>query len=1082
MRLALPLLGLGLLLGLVPVGARADEDEDLPQDVPVEVHATVDDSEVATLGRWNLHLAFDVLEDVGRPYRIDLQLRYRGTTLVDLGHAPEPPTPQWKKGARVAYDVPVPVPAETGLEPGAHLDLTLAFYDPAREAQVAPRVATELWGREVPLARLDLPAAPEADDPAHVERVVAAARTLAEGGRKADAWTALEVGLRRAQDDVTKHAYRDALLALAPYEPAPPSIIERQIVKARIAEERRRYLRLMSSRYYREKKLYAALRLLEEVGGTLEEDVDAAVIGALDEAKRTERDIIEIERRILATGSEEDEAAAREAIDRYHATERLFHQAEAWLKKGLYARARSAFRTISTAGKGDLSARARERLDATERAWLDDTPAGEARLVEEAKHNPAFERLATTASQRFLFIGPRKLVEGIPPESRLRFDLAYVFLTDLFGRRPNPGGDRITVYFKELWDFGGGQGGGKRIDIGRADADQVGYRVDTGLLYHELTHCVDDTTPIYQGYREGLADFGAVYAFEALGQKEGQYQKLRQSLDAFQHDYVERDIPYWRIQNYAVSAGFFLHFVDAYSKTADGHDWKPYRRFFREYRAAPVRDAREPCLVRALAYYLVRAFGPPAFDDLMRYRLPLVESDRKVVGKEVEAFAHGEHRVPFMGDAFAAHPNSPIPRDLRMREAVQCMQRQDAAGAREHVTKGLGVIVDWWVAGPFAERGSDPRAYVFPPEYEIDFEKSYPNGLNTCKWWKVAPEGVVSVSPLGWVSFNFSYMDHTATYALTHVTVPEDQTVHVHVRADDDLALFVNDRRVADYVARPDTSSHTVWWRGLAAMAPDAQRFEVRLHAGRNKILLKVRNRFGRAGFVLGLSRPDGTSIPGLRVDMDPPDPTPPRPSVSWHDVVDHSFRTKSYGRKLEGTVGTWKVEHKLLVGRSTDKGVPWRKYTVRPGFPKDSPSNLFWFRDKYTENLDDFRLRLDLAVSKARPPKLVVAFEGEGGDDVLGGWALILEPRKDGKVRARLERYEMLLYLSPDVALPEPDDDAPLPLVLTLHDDRLDVHLGDATVLEGVSIRRIPGRHRIGVATWGPQPGLAGFELEKPK
>ena len=38
---------------------------------------------------------------------------------------------------------------------------------------------------------------------------------------------------------------------------------------------------------------------------------------------------------------------------------------------------------------------------------------------------------------------------------------------------------------------------------------------------------------------------------------------------------------------YQPSAGFFLHFVDKHSKKGSRHDWKPYRKFFREYRAAP---------------------------------------------------------------------------------------------------------------------------------------------------------------------------------------------------------------------------------------------------------------------------------------------------------------------------------------------------------------------------------------------------------------------------------------------------------------------------------------------------------------
>ena len=455
------------------------------------------------------------------------------------------------------------------------------------------------------------------------------ARALAEAGRKPDAWKALERGLRRAEEDGTKARFRDAILALGHFPPAPPSLLEQQTVDQRVAAELHRYLRKVAGRHFDRGHSIAALRILEIVGGKLAEQSDAAVIGALAEARRAEKDIQEIRLRLLARIDDEDKERAEKTIRKLGPTDALLRKAEAWVKEKHYARARVLFRSLSTGSNRELAIRARERLDALEAAWLAETPAEEAKLVEEALHHPAFERLATVATHNFLYIGPRTLVENIPPPSRLRFDLSYVFLTDLFGRLPNPGGDRITVYFKELWDFGGGQAGGRTIDIGRADPTQRGYRVDTGLLYHELTHCVDDTIPIFAGWREGLANVGAAYSFEALGQKGDELHAFERNLRAFEEDYVGRDLPYWRIPSYGPSAGFFLHFLETYARTVDGHDWKPYRRLFRAYRSAPVHDGREPCVARAFAWFLVQSFGEQAFDDLMRFRLPLVESDRE---------------------------------------------------------------------------------------------------------------------------------------------------------------------------------------------------------------------------------------------------------------------------------------------------------------------------------------------------------------------------------------------------------------------------------------------------------------------
>ena len=180
--------------------------------------------------------------------------------------------------------------------------------------------------------------------------------------------------------------------------------------------------------------------------------------------------------------------------------------------------------------------------------------------------------------------------------------------------------------------------------------------------------------------------------------------------------------------------------------------------------------------------------------------------------------------------------------------------------------------------------------------------------------------------------------------------------------------------------------------------------------------------------------------------------------------------------------VGRFKVLNKQLVGEATDQKVAWRRYSVRPGYPTDAPSNLLWFKEKVTEGLTDFRLRLDLVAPAGQAPKIAVIFQGDGGVDGLSGWTLIVHPEGDKKVAARLERYEDLHYQVPAQDLPPPGKEgAALPLLLTLRDGRLTATLGTLTLFKNVSLLPIPGRRRIGFSTWGPSTGIEALELERP-
>jgi hypothetical protein len=1061
------------------------------RSVPAAVTVEIDTSALTTRGIATARIEFEPLEAIDTVLGIRLELRRGRELLQRRDHLPPTPTDRWQPGERIRYELSLPFQGLADVDPDERTVLVyVGFLDPeARGGVRPPRGAGGLLEGMTRSAVFELPEIErseetEAERRSRITAAIAAAKALARTDAE-QAWQTLEFAFRQLGegDDSypLKGELRDALFEIGQKtEPAPLTFEEEAIVRGRIREERARYLRLVAGRMFDRGKYHGALMLLDEVGGELEEQSGAAVLGDVDEAKRASRRREEIVARIFAPDERHQAHANELRAQLGRASVELLERAvelassppdrpTAWM----------LLRGLGDLNLTELREPAREALADLERRWLAETPPDEREEAEAAMRHPCWARTTVRASRCFLILGPDRFLASIPADSLLWFDLAYVYVTDLFGRVPNPGGDRVTVYFKELWDFGGGVGGGKRIDIGKTDHEQRGTRLDTSLLFHELTHCVDDTAPVYGGMREGLGDFGATFAQAELGRRGEARAAIGRALGAFQADYVDRDLEYWRIPEYGPSAGLLLHFLVEYGRTeSGGYAWQRYRDFFRAYRECPVKDARTPTLARAFAHHLVEAFGAPAFDDLVRFRWPLVASDREAVAIEHVA-ARTKRRDA--GDELVDFEGSPVPRDLRAREIVA-----DGAGV-DAFARGLGVITAWRVIGPFKEPGGDPDSFVFPPEYEVDLEARYPgNGNNRPFWREPGSRPPVVLTETGWLHYDFPYQNDSAIYALTHVTVAEAVDGWLHVRADDDVTVFVGDRLIGKYDYPHGPAGP---WRP-AALLPDAIRFPVRFEAGRNKVLIKVRNGGGPAGCAVAVTQRSGLPLTGFEADAGPPaaiDSRPPAPDVSdWRRPKLRFDWTRSGStRGLDTKVGGFKARNRALAGTSTDRGVAWRKYTVRPGFPKDSPSNLLWLDERATEDATDFELTIDLEPDPDRAPKLAVIFQGDGSDDALCGHTLLLLPHGRSEIRVHLERYDRLVYQSPVLALGTSEDES-LTLRVLVADARLSVSLGDAVAFDRVPIRTIrPGgsaRTAIGLATWGPDPRLRAMTLRLPR
>lgn len=1072
-----------LSLPLRQPAVRAQDPEPAnPAPLPVEIEAFP--SEMERDGSFTLRLELRPTAARPRPevLRVGLDLWEDELAVheVDLDVDPT----EWRPGAVLFRSVPLAIDEGVPLDAGDRIPVLLSLRDETGTVRAPANGELDGDGWSV-VGEVAVAAFRGERGARRLATALAEVEALRKAGEAGEAWRRLAALYREAEDDGTKAGILAAARKVVRLDPPAPSEQERRILDARLRAEKVRYWRQIAGRAFDRGKLFTALLLLEAAGGTLAEGADEAVLGELDEAERAARDIDDVRERILNERSAAEERKVRGLIEQHGLSQSLLTEAEQLVENGEFAVGLELLRQLRRSDDDEVEARAWERIPLVEERFLDSPPPEQVEEARAAIEHPAWERTEVVPTHAFLLIGPRKLVRGIRADSWRNLDLAYLLVTDLFGRIPNPEGDRLTVYFKELWEFGGGVGGGKVIDVGRADPDpEEAVRVDTGLFYHELTHCVDDTLPVLGGFHEGLANLGAVYAHEGLGQAADAQHSFAGNLEAFRRDFLERDLEYWRIQNYGPSAGFFLSFVERYSERDREHDWRPLRRFFRDYREAPVRDGREAYAIRAIAHYLRRAFGPRAFDDLVEYGFPLREEDRRALSMEVAAFENGE--LDRFMEAYEEFPGSPLPRDLVARQLVLRGLRHGEQA--ERARRQLGIIDEWKTIGPFFARAADPGAVVFAPEREIDFEHSVlslratRDDDTTLEWRDPEPRnratdrGDVVRLPSGWLRFDYQPYGQrdAAIYAVSSLTLDEETDGWLHVRADDEVTLFLGGERVGTYEGVGRNGSSHLGWRGPDVPLPDAMRFFVHLPAGRTKLLAKIRNRSGPAGLTVALSRSDGsplafTADAGLPAP-DPALPPPPR----WKRVtrIDH----RSLRSKTDFAVGAFRAARKAFAGTSTEGEVGWRRFTVRPGFPKDSPSNLLWLKSRLTDGLSDLRLRLEI-VAEQRPPKLLVTLQGEGGADGLSGWNLIVVPYGADRAMLRLERYDRLVAATDPLPLGAAEKDSRT-LEIELVGTRLTVRLAGEVWFDHVPIRPISNRHRIGLATWGATPAIRSLEL----
>lgn len=147
-------------------------------------------------------------------------------------------------------------------------------------------------------------------------------------------------------------------------------------------------------------------------------------------------------------------------------------------------------------------------------------------------------------------------------------------------------------------------------------------------------------------------------------------------------------------------------------------------------------------------------------------------------------------------------------------------------GEQVDIAKHLGLVVDWWVLGPFDAPGFTGFARAFPPETEVDLARTY-DGQNAAS---IAWRRIHTVDPLGLVDLvqTLAPAKEAVGYAYTEIDSPREQTVQLRAGADDNLTVWLNGQKVF---------SREQWLNGSRF---DRFTAPVQLARGKNRVLVKI--------------------------------------------------------------------------------------------------------------------------------------------------------------------------------------------------------------------------------------------------
>ncbi|MHC4938314.1 MAG: hypothetical protein ACYTHK_05035 [Planctomycetota bacterium] len=879
------------------------------------------------------------------------------------------------------------------------------------------------------------------------------AREALTGGNKLEALAQYETAMRHVESMPEKARLRDLYRAIGWVTPPPVGPREQITLGGHIMAEKIRVWDKAADRLAGQGKRRAAIILRRAIIGLLG--------GKGQRAKQEQDKIKRIIRNLTEKPSEEEKEAVAKILRSRKLGKNVLKAARKLLEQREY---RTVVRLCQEVMVGSYDQESRTaaielRKEAEAKAAKDMTP-GEKQAARDVLDDVRFKRLATSVSRHFIYLGPKKFVESLKKDDRRELDLAYIYQSDLANTLRTHDGTRIVIYYQETFDFGGGlaAAGGKLIRIGRP---AIRAPIAGALHFHELGHNIFGRGWLHRGFTEGIAEFAVAFTYDSLGQTKRAQNFVVGCRDQFVRYFLGRDMRYDYIQPYKPSAGFLFSFLPPGEAP---YDWTPYRRMYHRMREQQFGSwpERQHQIMRYFGYLMALEYGMGAYDRLARWGWPVSRDDHARVPAEaaelLSAAKQGESALR-RGMAvqaegfFRAVLDATSDGHLANRARYGMLQLAVQAGASEKVDalkRRLGILDDYLVLGPFHARKQ--TAWVpMPPEREIDLSNPKVTfRYGTAKWKraKVEPTGAINLRKQG-----YGYPEHACAFALCYLRVERATPARFWIASDDGHALYVNGE-----IIQREPNSH--------AFRFDDRYGDTVLRSGWNRVLVKVHNTNGNWGFLLRVTRPDGTPITGLERSVD--DHEPGRDAVPTRkprELVDDGFKSFSSAR-WKVTAGKFDSRNGLLTPQGDKSVGQWQRFDIDPDKPRRGPSNLMWLVSDDLPRCDDFEAKITVN----RNAKWGVTFDGENERDGQSGHTLVFDAAEGGKqVQATWYRYDKQLFRQLGTKVEKAD--AYLFRIRRIG-RKWWVSVNEQPLFEAIDAPRLPA-HGFGVMTWGRNPAF---------
>lgn len=251
---------------------------------------------------------------------------------------------------------------------------------------------------------------------------------------------------------------------------------------------------------------------------------------------------------------------------------------------------------------------------------------------------------------------------------------------------------------------------------------------------------------------------------------------------------------------------------------------KPQAQFPVEFLKDYVSDSQRTGRPRRLVLGLIEKLDPNFKASWLPTRLNDPEFRFEAVAVAMTA---GEQALKSKDqDAAKAHYRKAFEHARDSTQVAQSAAKLKSLNEPANVAQHLGLLVDWWLIGPFDAPGKSGFKATFEPERQVDLKAQYAGKDGAALQWKRHHE----TETLGQLNL-IKEVGQTAEavgYAYCEIDVESEQTAQLRCGADDNCSVWLNSEKV---FAREQWLNGTRFDRFVSP---------VKLKAGRNSLLVKV--------------------------------------------------------------------------------------------------------------------------------------------------------------------------------------------------------------------------------------------------